>query len=276
MRSNIIVTLKILVAISILPIASIFLTTTPSTNLRDFSNLGEKFLAYYWGLPVGYIFSITGVPAFAQTNIIINFLIEVFLPFTSLCAIIYWMIRKIFQSSSNQALQQSIIVAIVILEIPGFIMTTLMINAHSSSYPVYFRNIYISPSPIVGRVSKLYVEIESKQNESEVDFSVDFFEEDGNKIHLVSGLTNWHGDLIANQPKVFVMEICITQEGVWPIDLSAGSIDRPFIDYEIIHIDSTLEHGVLIRSRNYTYSQEEAARRPTPRPIDVSVECSGK
>jgi hypothetical protein len=227
-------------------------------------------LVFYWSIPVAYILSVIGLTTFPEGNI--TYVLVTLLSFTFLWVTIYWIIRKVVEISSNRAIRLSAIASIVAFEIPGVIVVALMASSYNSQYPVYFRNIYISPRPVVGQISKLYVEIASKQDVTEVGFEVDF----SNRIHLVSGTTNWHGDLNANQPKIFVMEICVTQEGVWPIHLTTGSVANPIIASETIHIDSTLEYGILIRSRNYTYSQEEAALRPTPRSINVSTECSGK
>ena len=274
MRSFINTVLKTLFIVSILPIVSIILATAPSTNLMDFNDFDQIILAYYWSIPVTYIFSLIGFPAFLQS--IFAYVLAALLPFTFLCVTIYWVIRKIVRTPSNQAIEFSIITSLVALEIPGFIIFALMASSINSQYPVYFRNIYVSPQPVVGQISKLYVEIASKQDESEVDFKVDFLEKYGNKIHLISGITDWHGDLSANQPKIFVMEICVTQEGIWPVHLAVGAVERPIMSSETIHIDSTLESSILIRSRNYTYSQDEAAHRPPPRSINFSAECSGK
>ena len=107
---------------------------------------------------------------------------------------------------------------------------------------------------------------------------MDTLEDAGNKIHVLAGDTEWQGSLVANQPRVFTLSVVIIEAGSWPLRITAvahhsdGSLWDAF---EIIQLESTLESGKLIRSRNYTISDEDA-NRPTPRPFEVSPECSGQ
>jgi hypothetical protein len=135
----------------------------------------------------------------------------------------------------------------------------------------------------------LEVKIMSTDDEPYVKFSVDTREDLGNKVHLIGGDTIWQGSLTANQAQKLQVQVCVVEEGSWPVEFSVttDSPDNPSgtksaadgwsgSDVETIHLESSLESGILIRGSDYTFSQEEAAKRPTPRPITVSLECSGK
>jgi len=108
----------------------------------------------------------------------------------------------------------------------------------------------------------------STEDEADVIFMVNTLEKEGMEIHLVSGESEWTGPLMSNQPKIFQVSMCVSQEGSWPIEISAASRlsegKNKYLAFETIHIESTLNSGRLIRSWEYTFSQEEATRRPTP------------
>ncbi len=157
---------------------------------------------------------------------------------------------------------------------------TLAVSACSSSggFPLNITSVKVFPEPIVGEVVTLEVEIVSVDDKVDVKFTIDTLEDTGNKIHLVSGEPTWQGTLTANQPKIFQVKICVMEEGSWPVRLYTAlpsSDQEGGYDFEIIQLESTLDSGKLIPSSEYTFSQEEYANRPTPRPIAVSSECSG-
>lgn len=156
----------------------------------------------------------------------------------------------------------------------------LAVSACSSSggYPLNITSVKVFPEPIVGKIVTLEVEIMSVDDKAGVKFTIDTLEDTGNKIHLVSGDTSWQGSLVANQPKIFQVKICVIEEGTWPVRLYTAlplSDQEGGYDFDIIHLESTLDSGKFIPSSEYTFSQEEYANRPTPRPIAVSSECSG-
>ena len=155
----------------------------------------------------------------------------------------------------------------------------LVLNACTPpSQPLHITDVSVSPEPKVGEIVTLEVEIMTDNDEPDVTFTVDTLESAGNKIHLVSGDSEQQVSLVAKQPQTFQVEVCVVQEGSWPLRITAvahhsdGSLWDAF---EIIQLESTLESGKLIRSRNYTISDEDA-NRPTPRPFEVSPECSGQ
>ena len=163
-----------------------------------------------------------------------------------------------------------------------FLFIGLTVSACSSSggypYPLNITSVKVFPEPIVGEVVTLEVEIVSVDDKVDVKFTIDTLEDTGNKIHLVSGEPAWQGTLTANQPKIFQVKICVMEEGSWPVRLYTAlpsSDQEGGYDFEIIQLESTLDSGKLIPSSEYTFSQEEYANRPTPRPIAVSSECSG-
>jgi hypothetical protein len=146
----------------------------------------------------------------------------------------------------------------------------------SSGQPLHITNVSVFAEPSVGEIVTLQVEIMADNDEPDVTFTVDTLESAGNKVHLVSGDAQRKFSLAAKQPQTFQVEVCVVQEGSWSLQIAAvahhpdGSLWDAF---EIIHLDSTLESGKLIRSRDYRYNVGEI--RPTPRPFDVSPECSG-
>jgi hypothetical protein len=158
-------------------------------------------------------------------------------------------------------------------------LVLLLGACNPAGQPLHITNVSVTPEPVVGRIVTLEVEIMSTEDEADVIFTVDTLESAGNKIHLVSGEPRWQGSLTANQPQVFQFSVCVVEEGSWPIDITVVSYlpnNNVWDDFEIIQIESSITSGRLIRGQDYTYSQEEAAQRPTPRPITVSPECSGQ
>jgi hypothetical protein len=147
----------------------------------------------------------------------------------------------------------------------------------SASQPLRITSVSVTPEPRVGEIVTLEVEVTANNDESDVIFTVDALESAGNKIHFVSGDSQQQVSLIAHQPQTFQVEVCVVQEGSWPIEIRAVAHhpDSSLWDaFEIIHLESTLESGKLIRSRDYTYNVGEV--KPTPRPVEVSSECSGQ
>lgn len=167
----------------------------------------------------------------------------------------------------------------------------LILNACTSSasgLPLNITSVKVFPEPVVGQIVTLEVKIMSTDDEPYVEFSVDTREDLGNKVHLIGGDTIWQGSLTANQVQKLQVQVCVVEEGSWPVEFSVTTVSSDSskatesaadgwsgIDVETIHLVSSLESGELIRASAYTFSQEEAAKRPTPRPIIVSAECSG-
>jgi hypothetical protein len=144
--------------------------------------------------------------------------------------------------------------------------------------PLQITSVKVFPKPVVGEVVTLEIVVMSTDDEADVKFTIDTLEYAGNKIHLVSGATNWQGSLVANQPNKFQVKVCVVEEGSWPVEFDVVSHlpdNNVWSDFETIHLESSLNSGKLIRGSDYTFSQEEYAKRPTPRPIAVSLECSG-
>lgn len=163
---------------------------------------------------------------------------------------------------------------------PAFVL--LLSACMPATQPLNITNVTVSPKPKVGQIVTLTIELTASESEGDhpdVRATVDTLEAYGNKVHLVGGEANWQGPLTANQPQTFQVSICVVEEGSWPIEIFAVSYlpgDQLWDDFERIHLESTLETGTLIRGGDYTFSQEEYARRPTPRPVTVSPECSGQ
>jgi len=157
---------------------------------------------------------------------------------------------------------------------------SLLLGAcNPADQPLRITGVTVTPDPVVGQIVTLEVEVMSTEDETDVVFTVDTLESAGNKIHLVSGEPRWQGSLTANQPEVFQFSVCVVEEGSWPIDITVVSYfpnNNGWADFEIIHLESSVTSGRLIRGQDYTYSQEEATQRLTPRPITVSPECSGQ
>ena len=155
----------------------------------------------------------------------------------------------------------------------------LVLNACTSARtPLQITSVTVFPKPIVGQIVTLEIEIMSTNDEADVKFTVDTRENLGNKVHLISGDTVWLGSLVANQPQKLQVKVCVVEEGSWPVQLFVVSYlpeNNAWDDLEIIQLESSLDSGKLIQSKDYTFSQEEYAKRPTPRPITVSLECSG-
>ncbi len=144
--------------------------------------------------------------------------------------------------------------------------------------PLQITSVKVFPRPIVGRIVTLEIEIMSADDEADVKFTMDTLEYAGNKIHLVSGATSWQGSLVANQPQRFQVKVCVIEEGSWPVELYVVSYlpeNNVWSDAETIHLESSLYWGKVIPGSAYTFDQEEYATRSTPRPITVSLECSG-
>ena len=169
--------------------------------------------------------------------------------------------------------------------INSFLFIALVLNACTSSasgLPLNIISVKVFPEPIVGQIVTLEVKIMSTDDEPYVKFSV----KTGNKVHLIGGDPIWEGSLVANQPQKLQVQVCVVEEGSWPVEFSAstGSPDNRVatqsaadgwsgIAVETIQLESTLESGKLIRARDYRVYAGEG--RPTPRPFTVSPECSG-
>jgi len=159
---------------------------------------------------------------------------------------------------------------------PAFVL--LVSACWSPSKPLQITNVTVSPKPKVGQIVTLEIELTADDDQPDVRVTVDTLESHGNKVHLVGGEANWQGALSAKQPQTFQVSVCVVEEGSWPVEITAVSYlpdNQGWDDAEKIQLESTLETGTLIRGHDYTFSQEEYARRPTPRPVTVSPECSG-
>ena len=161
----------------------------------------------------------------------------------------------------------------------GLAFVLLVSSCMPSLRPLNITNVTVSPKPKVGQIVTLEIELTADDDQPDVRVTVDTLEAHGNKVHLVGGNANWQGALTANQPQTFQVSVCVVEEGSWPVEIFAVSYlpdNQGWDDLERIHLESTLETGTLIRGSDYTFSQEEYARRPTPRPVTVSPECSGQ
>lgn len=160
------------------------------------------------------------------------------------------------------------------------VCVALLLSACSQAgVPLQITNVSVSPEPVVGQIVTLNVEIMSTNDEPDVTFTVNTLEDLGNKLHLVSGETEWAGSLTANQPRAFQFSICVWEEGSWPIEIGVVSRlhnndDTIWTDGETVNLESSLDSGRLIRGRDFRINQDEV--KPTPRPVAVSPECSGQ
>ena len=147
-----------------------------------------------------------------------------------------------------------------------------------SDQPLQFKSVKVFPSPIVGRIVTIKVVVISTDDEADVKFTLDTLEDEGSNLHLVGGDAKWRGALNANRPKTLQIDVCVLKEGSWPIEILVTSYlpdGNVWSDFDILHLESSQETGRLILGKDFTFSQEEFAKRPTPRPIAVSSECSG-
>ena len=152
----------------------------------------------------------------------------------------------------------------------------VLISCSPSGLPLNITSVKVFPEPVVGQIVTLEVEIMATDDEPYVKFSVDTREEIGGKVHLIGGDTLWQGSLVANQPQKLQVKVCVLEEGSWPVEFVVVSYlpdNDGWIDVETIQLESSLESGKLIRGSAYRVNPGE--RRPTPRPIIVSPECSG-
>ena len=136
-------------------------------------------------------------------------------------------------------------------------VTEAEIGSAPRGQPLHITSIKIFPEPIVGEIATLEVEVMSTEDEADVKFTVETWEESGNKIHLVSGDTGWQGSLAANQPRIFKVKICVMEEGSWPLELSIISYlpgNYAWSDYETLHLESALDAAKLVGSHDYTFS----------------------
>jgi len=161
----------------------------------------------------------------------------------------------------------------------SLVMLLFFLSACSpSSKPLEITSVKVSPEPVVGQIVTLEVKIQSSFDQSGVIFTTDTYEEHGNKVHLISGDSSWEGSLTANQPQTFTVTVCVLEEGSWAVEFLVYSFPPGYdglVDTETIHLESTLESGKLIPARDFRISQQDLANRPTPRPFDVPIECSG-
>lgn len=178
--------------------------------------------------------------------------------------------------SSRETRSQNHVVTVMCLAL----LVLSACTSPSDKPPLQIVSVSISPEPVVGQIVTLEVQIMSTKDEADVVFLVNMFEKEISKVHLVSGEAEWNGLLIANEPKTFQLKICVLQEGSWPIEIqSASRLSENKYQYnavETIHIESTVDSGRLIRNWEYTFSQDEATKRPTPIPVEVSDECAGR
>jgi hypothetical protein len=159
------------------------------------------------------------------------------------------------------------------------VLISLLSACAPQSRPLEITSVKVSPEPVVGQIVTLEVKVQSTFDQSGVTFTADTLEEHGNQVHLISGDSHWEGSLTANQPQTFTVTVCVLEEGTWPVDFEVYSFPPGYdglTDAERIHLESTLESGNLILPKDYTFSQEEYANRPTPRSFEVPAECSGK
>ncbi|MFZ6026085.1 MAG: hypothetical protein ACOYYS_00100 [Chloroflexota bacterium] len=143
----------------------------------------------------------------------------------------------------------------------------LCVNACSpSGNPLKITAVSISPEPLVGRISTLHIEVSSAEDQPEVWFTVNFLlKELNNRVYPVSGTTNWRGSLAANQPRAFDVDICVWEEGSWPIAISVDRTaegDKYYV-FETIQIESTAMTGKLIRARDFQLPPRAGEEIPT-------------
>lgn len=159
----------------------------------------------------------------------------------------------------------------------GLLLTILTLSACAQTgVPLQITHVSVSPEPIVGQIVTLEVQIMSTRDEADVTFTLDMLEEFGNRLHLVSGETEWQGSLTANQPQAFTFSVCVWEEGSWPIEISAVSLlsdGNIWHANEKFNLESSVNSGRLIRGKDFRINAGEAT--PLPTLVPVSPECSG-
>lgn len=151
----------------------------------------------------------------------------------------------------------------------------ICLNSCTPANPqIAISDVSVSQEPIVGQIVNLHVEITSKYDEPEVTFTVDFLEQYNNRIHHVSGDTQWVGPMAANEKKTFDLSFCVWEEGTWPIEIYARRTapGDKYYDSKRVHMESWIDSGKFISFAEFPANQTT----PTPRPFPVSPECSGQ
>lgn len=145
----------------------------------------------------------------------------------------------------------------------------------------------IEPDPIVGEIVTLHIEVISEKFSGDgiIDIrmsdEINFVSSDPSWQEQSGNVWEWRGHLLANEPQIHEISICVTQPGWWKINMSASIFgdEEKVIDgiNSDLHIVSMVDSAEVIPSSEYEVRQPPLGSTPipTPEPVTVSAECSG-
>ncbi len=140
-------------------------------------------------------------------------------------------------------------------------------------FPLKLTEISVSPKPVIGQVATLHVEVMSTEDEPDTTILIDLPE----GVKLVAGDLTWKGSLVANQPQVHEVSICVLYEGDWRLRIethSRLSENSSYQDAEFLHIQSTTESARVIPGSDYRITQPPGGFSvPTPLPATPPTVC---
>jgi hypothetical protein len=133
----------------------------------------------------------------------------------------------------------------------------------------------ITPEPIVGEIVTLRIEAVSEKYSGEGVIVI--VPTQGLKgINILGDDLEWRGEVVAGEPFIYEVPICVHQPGIWEIYFQAAvaGID---VGENILHITSDTDSAQVIPSSEYKVYQPPLGSTPipTPEPVTVSPECMG-
>lgn len=151
------------------------------------------------------------------------------------------------------------------------IISLLLILGACDKTPLPFsiRDFGISEDPIIGKVIPMHLEIISINDEPDATINISL----PPGIQLVSGSTEWHGSLVANEAYTHTLSICVSYTGDWSIRATANPLSEEGRntggDSAYLFIRSGFDSGEIISPQKYNAPKSE----PTPFPKLLTPVC---
>jgi hypothetical protein len=133
----------------------------------------------------------------------------------------------------------------------------------------------ITPEPIVGEIVTLRIEAVSEKYSGEGLILI--VPTEGMKgINIIGDNLEWRGEVVAGEPFIYEVPICVHQPGYWSIYFEAG-VEGWGSEATELHITSDTDSAQVIPSSEYKVYQPPLGSTPipTPEPVSVSPECMG-
>ena len=151
----------------------------------------------------------------------------------------------------------------------------VLVSCSAPSLPIFIQNVWVSEPPVVGKIVRLGIRLESIGDEGNIIVTMSF----PNTVAVIDSPMRWEFGLKDQEEKEIFSDICVLESGAWLIDIGISSFyDNGEMKYGapgVIGVISSPSQGKVLLEEDITYNQASDTQTSNSEVRKTSVEeCS--